>query len=57
VHDLRDEDAPGWVVLRLRRLRKHLRLQLSREKVSDTLGPVGNHRTQRFGHVDFVLGR
>lgn len=27
VHDLRHEDAPGWVLLRLRRLRKHQRLQ------------------------------
>jgi hypothetical protein len=29
VHDLRDEDAPGRLLLRLRGLRKHLWLQLT----------------------------
>jgi len=28
VHDLRDQDAPGGLVLRLRGLREHVRLQL-----------------------------
>jgi len=37
---VRDEDAPGWLVLRLRRLRKHQRLQLKASHIQ---------RMQRWG--------
>jgi hypothetical protein len=36
VHDLRDQDAPRRLVLRLRRLRQHQRLQLNASRWSGT---------------------